>query len=255
MRSSPLLVVQRSALAGEQRAHQVRRVAVASGAENLSRQAAQIVHHDQAQHDRNRPQFADGQGRDRLKRFHEARDVAFVQAAVAVGDQLQSDGINARQTVERAAFDLGQPLIITVRQIGANLRQRFVDDVEVVEQPFGVAAERFLTAVSGADLPMGAEKLAAVFQEAPQQRPTRLDRRGSRLFREMTRMGFQPVRSVQFRADRLIAVRIAEQRPRRRGRRQADFRGLRMSHNVMLSHTARRIAPITPDCVGSVVRK
>ena len=116
-------------------------VACAGG---FARESPQIIHQDQTQHDGERPQFSDRQRRDGLKGVDEAGEVGLVEAAVAVGHHLDSDRVNSRQAAQGAGRDLGEQLIIAMRQIGENLEQRFRHDVKVVEQPFSVGAKASL---------------------------------------------------------------------------------------------------------------
>ena len=228
--------------------------------QDLRRQPPQVVHHDQAQHDRNGPQLADRQGGYRLERLDEARDVALVQATVAVGHQLQRHGVNARQAVERSSLDLRQELIVPARQIGADFDQGFGDDMEIVEQPFGVRAEPLLTAVSGADLPVGGQEAAAVVHETPQQRSAGHDRRPARVGGQLAGVGLQPIQAEQLRPHRLMAQRIAEKMIRRPNRSSDRGPRLRGGHYDCLPHTdphpaVRADRGRIPSALGSVFRK
>ena len=65
-----------------------------------------------------------------LEGVDEGGDVGLVQAAVAVGDEFQGQGVDPRQAVERAALDLGQQLVVAARQVGADLEEGLGNDVE-----------------------------------------------------------------------------------------------------------------------------
>ena len=74
--------------------------------DHLLGQTAQVVDHDQAEHDGNGPDFTDRQGRDCLVSLHEPCDVVLIEATVAVGDQLQGQRVNSRKARDRTVRKL-----------------------------------------------------------------------------------------------------------------------------------------------------
>ena len=66
--------------------------------EQLFGQAAQVLDERQLQHARPCPQLADRQRRDALVAVQKLDELLATQAAVAVADQLDRDGVDARLT-------------------------------------------------------------------------------------------------------------------------------------------------------------
>ncbi len=181
-----------------------------AGAEDLLRESPQVVHQDQAEHDRDGPQFANRQRRDRLKGVDEMGEVVLVHAAITMGHEFHGDRVDARQAAQRAAGDLGEEPIIAARQIGVDLEQGFGNDVKVVEQPFGVGTKVFLPAVSLANLAIGAEQAAAVANELLKQRPAGHDERRPSVGGQMAGVDFKAIKSEYLRANRLSPVSVGE---------------------------------------------
>ena len=75
-----------------------------------------------------------------------------------MGDEFQGQRVNSRQAVERTAPDLGQQLVVAARQVGADLEKGLGNDVEIVEQPFGVGTETLPAAVALADPAVGQDQ-------------------------------------------------------------------------------------------------
>ena len=57
-------------------------------------------------------------------------------------DQLQGDGVDARQAGQRAAPQLGQLTVVAARQVVADGADLLAHNVGVVEQPLGGGADR-----------------------------------------------------------------------------------------------------------------
>ena len=106
---------------------------VARGAQRHPANALEIPH---AQHGRNRPELAERERRDALILGDHARDAAFVETAVRVGDQLDDDVVDAWESRARpVAGELRQLSIVCGRKRRPNLGNLLEDDEEVVEQP------------------------------------------------------------------------------------------------------------------------
>ncbi len=185
-------------------------LAMIAGAENLLGEPPEIVYQNQAQHNRNGPQFPRRQRSDGLKRLNEMGEVILVQTAVTMGHEFHGDRVYARQAAQRAGGDFGKQPIIAVRQIGVDLEQRFGNDVEVVEQPFGVGAEGLFPSVSRANLAVGAEQAAAVPNEALKQRPPGYDQRGPGMGGQMVGVDFQAVEAEYLRTNRVGFMSVGE---------------------------------------------
>ncbi|OQB82729.1 MAG: hypothetical protein BWX88_03760 [Planctomycetes bacterium ADurb.Bin126] len=114
-----------------------RQVAVLPPPGDAVRHPPQVLDQRQAEHDRHRPQLAQPQRRHALIRPHELRDHLGVDPAVGVADQLHRQRVHPREALQLAR---GQPreLAAVVRgQVLAGDADLLLDEVVVVEQPFG----------------------------------------------------------------------------------------------------------------------
>ena len=101
------------------------------------RQAAQILHQDDSQCDRYRPQLADRQRLYPLIGAHEAHQRLEIEPAVRVGNEGPGQTEDARISLEVSAGQFGELVIEAGRQIGFDLPDLFFNDMKIVEQPFG----------------------------------------------------------------------------------------------------------------------
>ena len=138
--------------------------------DELGGEPAQVFQQGEAEHGGDRPEFADGQRRDGLVGADEVDHLILVEAAVGVGDHGKGQGVDARQSGERAVRQGGQLGVVAARQIDADLAQDLLDDVKIVEQPLRVGSERLLPGGGGDDVAVGGAKDAAVVVLAAQQR-------------------------------------------------------------------------------------
>jgi hypothetical protein len=109
--------------------------------------AAQVFQQHHAQGGGQRPEFAEVELADLLVGMQESREQDGVEHAVGVGHIGPGDAVDARQPLQRPVGQLGQVGVVAVRHAVLDLLQLRLDQVEVVEQPFGrgrdvVAAER-----------------------------------------------------------------------------------------------------------------
>ena len=100
-------------------------------------QTAQIFHQCDAQRDRERPQFTDGEGLHRLIGLNEAGEFFNVEGAVGVGDERPGNAEHTRITGKRTFAQFRQGAVIAGRQIVLDLANLLVDDIKIVEHPFG----------------------------------------------------------------------------------------------------------------------
>ena len=183
-------------------------LAIVAEMNNVLRQPPQVIDQAQSQHDWDRPQFSHGQGRGRLYRLHEARDVVLIQAAVAVRGQVQRDGIDARITRQRPGPQLGQPIIVTHRQVDADFRQGVADDIKIVEQPLGVMPQRFPLAISFGDASVRVPKDLRVAQEHRWQRSSSADDHpgAGYYLAQLVRVSIQMIQAKQLGSYRMDAL-------------------------------------------------
>ena len=99
--------------------------------------AAQVLDQRQPQHDRDRPQLAQSQRSHFLVGVDETVQAGSVDAAVAVRDDLQRDVIDPRQAGRGAVVQPRQFAAVALGQVPAGDADLLLDQVEVVQQPFG----------------------------------------------------------------------------------------------------------------------
>ncbi len=104
--------------------------------------AAQVLDQRQPQHDRDRPQLAELEHLDGLVRRDEAGQRAAAQATVAMRDGLQRQVIDPRQPRRRPGGQARQLAAVARRQVQLRGAYLFLDEVEVVEQPFAGRRDR-----------------------------------------------------------------------------------------------------------------
>ena len=150
---------------------------VRPGGEHLAGQPPQVLQQRQPEHGRHRPQLAGRQRRDLLVRPDEPQDEAVVEVAVGVRDERDGQGVDARQAGPRPARHDREFVVVPAGQVGADLAEHLLDDVEVVEQPLGVRRERLAAGGIGrrlvARLPQHLLRVANPVQERPGSRPDR----------------------------------------------------------------------------------
>ena len=111
-------------------------IAIDAARGDVGGDAAQILDQRKPQHDRNRPQLAELERRDRLIRGDEAGEAFRVHAAVAVRDRLERDVVDPWQPRRRAAREARQLAAVTLGQMPLRGADLLFDQVEIVEQPF-----------------------------------------------------------------------------------------------------------------------
>ena len=121
--------------------------------------AAQVLDQRQSQHDRDGPQLAQLQRRDGLVGRYEAAQAFGVHPTVAMRDRLERDVIDARHACRRAARKARQLAAVALGQMPLRRANLFLDQVEVVEQPFGGRRDSSVVARRGG------QRLAAIDQD------------------------------------------------------------------------------------------
>ena len=117
------------------RAQSSRQVPVDAARRDTQRHAAQVLDQRQAQHDRDRPELAEVQGRDALVRGQEAAQALEVDAPVAMRDRLERDVVDAGEAGRRSVREARQFPAVVLRQVALRGADLLLDQVEVVEQP------------------------------------------------------------------------------------------------------------------------
>ena len=104
---------------------------------DLVGETPQVFDQHDAQRDRDRPQLADGQRLNALIGVDEAAQRLWVEVAVRVRHERPGQAEHARVAGEGPAGQLGQAPVVAGGQIVAHLAHMLLDQVVVVEQPFG----------------------------------------------------------------------------------------------------------------------
>ncbi len=103
--------------------------------QRLGGEPSEILNQRQPQHARPSPQLADGERGDRLEAVDEANQLRAVEAAVAVANQLDREGIDAGGAGELAQGQLGQLTVVAARQVLPHAADLRGNEIEVVEDP------------------------------------------------------------------------------------------------------------------------
>ncbi|MFN0086448.1 MAG: hypothetical protein ACKVX9_13760 [Blastocatellia bacterium] len=115
----------------------VRFFAVLARRNDALRQTPEILDQSEPQGDRHRPQFANRQRCGLLICANKTLERVAIKAAVAMGDKGEGDGVDARVSAHFAHGEFGQLIIETLRQVLPDLAKLFLDDMEIINQPFG----------------------------------------------------------------------------------------------------------------------
>ncbi len=140
-------------------------------AQNRFRQTAQILHQDDSQGDRNRPQLADRQRLHPLIGVDEAHQSLQVKTAVRVGDEGPRDPEDLWISGEVSVGEFRQLIIIARRQIAPDLADLLFDEMKIVEQPFGGRREGVPVARGIGNDSVGLGEDLCVLGKPPRYRP------------------------------------------------------------------------------------
>lgn len=101
------------------------------------RDAPQVLHQDDPERNGHGPELADGERFDLLIRTHEAAQHAGFEQAVSVRHIGPAQPEYPRQAGEGATIELRQLAVVAPWQVRPDVSDLLLDDVEVVDQPFG----------------------------------------------------------------------------------------------------------------------
>ena len=173
-------------------------------------QAAQVLDQDDAQADGDRPELADRQRLDPLVGAHETAQALRVEAAVGVSDVRPRQADDPGIPLEVALGELGQLAVVVRGQVVADLAQLLVDDVEVVDEPFGGRRDRALVLDRTGQCAVGGEQDPPVLGDAGPERAPRRGSLGDRLGGgERRGVLLEALDAEQLRDDRLGVVEDA----------------------------------------------
>ena len=148
----------------------VRHLARGAALCDLQRQAREIIDQHDPKRDRHRPKLAD---RERLHLLI-GPDIADqhlgVETTVGMSDEGPGDAEDARVADERTRGELGKLPVIARRQVGAKLANLLLDEMIVVDEPFGRRRYRPPFIDRGDDRAVSLKKNGAVGRQAPGER-------------------------------------------------------------------------------------
>ena len=125
----------------------VREIAILPGDGQPGGDALQIFNQPQPQHNWNRPQLAQFQGTHGLVSGDEGVERSRINLCIHVRDELEHDVVNSRKSGGRAVHQAGQLPAVAMGQMPPGHLDLLLDQVEVVEKPFG----------GGSDAPAGTD--------------------------------------------------------------------------------------------------
>src|SRR5207253_8489257 len=140
----------------------------------------------------------------------EAPQSLSIKMAVSVCDQGEGKSVNARIVFERTVGEFRQFVVVTLRQILANLAHLLFDYMKIVDQPFGGGRDDVLVADRLGERFICGDQLASIFFQAWKQQTHAL-----RSFSDFVLGGqrrgilFQPLDAVKLFTDRQLRLRSA----------------------------------------------
>jgi len=172
---------------------------------DLFRQATEVLDEQDPERDRHRPQLAECQRLDTLVGDHQPAQALGVEPAVGVRDVSPGEAEDPRIPLQVPVGELRQLPVVVTWQVVADLAELLLDDVEVVDQPFGRRGDGAFLADGLADGAIRGEQHPAVIPEPRHQRSTdpRPWRHALRR-REAFGMLLQALDAEQFAADGLF---------------------------------------------------
>ncbi len=127
-------------------------------------QPTKVLHQHDAQRNRHRPQFADGQGLHTLIGHDKPAQRFWVEAAVGMGDERPGHSEDSRIILQMAGGQFRQLSVIPGRKVVDNLAELFVHDVKIIYQPLGRGGNRLFLLNRTSNRPIGLHQGPAVLQ-------------------------------------------------------------------------------------------
>jgi hypothetical protein len=172
--------------------------------DDLLGQPSQVLDQEDPEADGDGPQLPDGQRLDPLVGRDVAAETDGLEAAVGMGDVGPGQPVDPRIPRERPAGQLRELPVVVGRQVVADLPQLLIDDVEVVDEPFGSRGDRALLADGQRQGAIAGEQDPAVVGDPGSERDS-TPRIGQDGLRRRQRLGvlLQPLDAEQLCQDRL----------------------------------------------------
>ena len=169
------------------------------------RHPAQIFYQHNAKCDGHRPELTNRERLHPLIGCHKAPQRFRVESAIGMRHKRPRHSEHARITLQVTRGELGQFAVVANRQIVLDFAELFINDVEVIDQPFSRGRNRMLLLNRMGDRPIGIQQHAAVVHDPRDKRaaPARFVRDYLRR-RKALGVLFEPLQAEEFSANRLF---------------------------------------------------
>ena len=175
---------------------------------NPFRHPAQIFDQHDAEGDGHRPELANRQRLHPLIGRHKAAQHFGVESAIRMRHKRPSNSVHARIAFQVTRCELGQLAVVACRQIILDLAKLFIDDVEVVDQPFRRRRDRMLVLNRPSDGAVGISSTRPFSRTRGRSGRPRLDFvRDDLRRRKALGVLLEPLQAEEFSADRLFQIR------------------------------------------------
>ena len=176
-----------------------------AAAHDMLREAPQIFDEHDADSDGHGPEFADGERLHALIRGDESAQHLGIEAAVGMRDEGPGDSVNTRIALQVAGGEFRQLAVKAGRQVFADFPELLIDDIEIVDQPFGGGGDGVVLLDGSREFLVALKEHAAVFHDARRERFATSDSRfnglrGGKSFGVL----LEPLDAEQFGANRFF---------------------------------------------------
>ncbi len=181
---------------------------------DLLGEAPEIVHEEDPEGDRGRPELADRERLHFLVRPHHAPQALRVETAVRVGDIRPGEAQDPRVALEMASGQLGELAVVVRGQVVADLAELLVDDRVVVDEPLSGRCDPSLVLDRAGQDAVGLQQDAAVLGDAGPDVASPTGRGGDRLGGgQRPGVLFQPLHTEELGEDRLFELGLQANPP------------------------------------------
>ena len=178
-----------------------------AAAHDLLGEAAQVLHQQDPEADRECPQLADRQRLHLLVRAHGPPQAVRIEAAVGMRDVGPGETEDPGVAGQVPLGQFRELAVVVRRQVVVDLAKLLVDDVVVVDEPLRGRGDRALVLDRGGQEPVALQQDPAVVRDPGLKRTSSTRRAGDSL-RSRQRLGvlLQPLHAEQLRTNRLVRV-------------------------------------------------
>ena len=175
---------------------------------DLVGEAPEILDEQDPEADGDCPELPDGQRLHRLVGADHSSQAFWVEPAVRVRDVRPREAEDARIPLQRTVGQLRELAVVVGRQVVPDLADLLVDDVEVVDQPFGGRRDRAFSLDGARQGPVRREQDPAVLRDPRSDRAPLTGRIGNGLGSgQALGVLLEPFHAEELRENRLVAPR------------------------------------------------